>query len=169
VCHRDDPVLELVRREPGDQVPERLAVAEPLPGLGVGEVEVFDRDRSSAGGLRMLEDGGDRGAEPPVTGAGRGSHQVELDTHGPPDRVSGRVETGDGEVVGVQVDPGNATGPCRSQVDGLDGWAHPRRAQVRADSIFRVGGRVDVQPDGEPLIEAFFELEASVVKRDWVP
>ena len=66
--HRDDAVLELGGGEPGDHVPERLASTELLPGLGVGEVEVLDRDRGGAGGLRVLEDRGDRGAQTAVPG-----------------------------------------------------------------------------------------------------
>lgn len=130
-AHRQQSGAEFACGDAGDELPEPLLATVLLPGLGVGEVQVFDRDGLHARGLGPVQQASEGVADLCVT-AGGGAGEVVIEAARCADRVSVLVELPCGEVVGVHVDTDHALRSQGGEGNDRQALAGPGRVQVPA-------------------------------------
>ena len=103
VGHRGQPSTQPGRGHPGDESAEPFPTAVPLPGLGVGEVQILHRDRLHTTALRPAQQPRQGMAHLGVTMSSRAG-QVVVEPARVTEGVAVHIQTPGGQVVSVHID-----------------------------------------------------------------
>ena len=129
IGHGDQPGAKFAGGHPADQLPEPLPAAVFLPRLGVGEVQVLDRDGFDPAALGPAQQLGEGVADLGITMGGP-TGQVVVEAARIPDGVAVPVQVPGGQVIGVGVHPHHPLGERGPERDRRGSGDLPRGTHI---------------------------------------